>query len=73
MALYIAVGLPQPSMEEKRIPPPKVRFESLIRAAHIAKDILRERQQATSCLMQAIQMDGIDRSNFNSDRRRGST
>jgi len=58
--LYRDVGNPPNAVEEKRIPPTKVRFESLMRAATIAKDVLRERQQAISYYMLAMQIDGID-------------
>jgi len=58
--LYRDVGNPPNAVEEKRIPPTKVRFESLMRAATIAKDVLRERQQAISNYMLAMQIDGID-------------
>ena len=58
--LYQHVGDPSNDVVEKRIPPIKVRFESLMRAATIARDVLRERQQAVSCFMLAMHIDGID-------------
>lgn len=58
--LYSQVGNPHDSVEEKRIPPIKVRFESLMRAAHIAKDILRDNRQAVSYYEFAMHIDGID-------------
>jgi predicted TPR repeat methyltransferase len=58
--LYRDVGNPPDDVEEKRMPPTKVRFESLMRAAHIAKDILRDTRQAISCYMLAMHIDGID-------------
>lgn len=58
--LYQDVGDPPKDVEAKRIPPVKVRFESLMRAATIARDVLRERQQAVSCFMLAMHIDDID-------------
>ena len=58
--LYQTVGNPPDDVQEKRIPPIKIRFESLMRAAIIAKDVLRERKQAISCYMLAMHLDGID-------------
>ena len=58
--LYKDVGNPPDDVEEKRMPPINIRFESLMRAAIIAKDVLRERQQAISCYMLAMHLDGID-------------
>jgi tetratricopeptide (TPR) repeat protein len=60
MHLYGDVGNPPDDVEEKRIPPVKVRFESLMRAARIAKDILLDAQQAISWYMHSIHIDGID-------------
>eukprot|EP00986_Skeletonema_menzelii_P013897 scaffold8602_cov144-Skeletonema_menzelii.AAC.5 len=58
--LYQDVGNPPDNVEEKRMPPIKIRFESLMRGATIAKDVLRERQQAISCYMLAMHIDGLD-------------
>lgn len=58
--LYQDVGNPPNDVEKKRIPPGKVRFESLMRAATIARDVLRERQQAVSSFMLAMHIDDID-------------
>ena len=58
--LYQNVGNPPDDVQEKRIPPTKIRYESLMRAAIIAKDVLRERKQAISCYMLAMHLDGID-------------
>ena len=58
--LYRDVGNPHADVDEKRIPPAKVRFESLMRAAHMATDILRENQRAISYYLFAMHIDGID-------------
>ena len=63
LQLYHAVGQPDESeVEEKRLPPAKVRFESLTRAATIAKDILHDTNQSIKYLTLAIQLDGVEES-----------
>ena len=58
--LYINVGNPPDDVEEKRKPPTKVRFESLMRCAHISKHFLRDTRQAITCSMLAMHIDEID-------------
>ena len=60
IGLYHAVG--EPSLETKKnmIPPPKVRYESLIRAGTIAKDFLFDIEQGISYFLKAVVIDGID-------------
>jgi predicted TPR repeat methyltransferase len=58
--LYRDVGNPHADVDEKRIPPAKVRFESLMRAAHMATDILRDNRQAISYYLCAMHIDGVD-------------
>ena len=48
--LYHAVGKPSKDVLESRIPPPKIRFESLVRAGTIANDILHDNEKAVMCL-----------------------
>lgn len=58
--LYRDVGNPHADVDEKRIPPAKVRFGSLMRAAQMATDILRDNRKAISYYLFAMHIDGID-------------
>ncbi|KAL9183691.1 hypothetical protein ACHAXT_004547 [Thalassiosira profunda] len=58
--LYHAVGAPSSEVEEKRLPPAKVRFDALVRAASIAKDILRDTSRSIEYYSMAVRVDGID-------------
>lgn len=58
--LYHAVGQPSVHVTEKRRPPVKLRYESLIRAGTIAKDILHDKLQAIEYYNMAMKLDGID-------------
>lgn len=58
--LYQVVGEPPTDVMEHRIPPPSVRFQSLVRAGTIAKDILHDTDQAATFYMSALKLDDID-------------
>ena len=58
--LYLSVGKPSSHVTEKRLPPPKVRFESLTRVATIAKEVLHDNQASIRYYIMAIQLDGVE-------------
>ena len=58
--LYYAVGLPPPDVTGKRLPPANIRFESLVRAATIANDILFDSKKTISLYTLALELDGLD-------------
>jgi len=58
--LYLSVGKPSSHVIEKRLPPPKVRFESLTRVATIAKEVLHDNQASIRYYTMAIQLDGVE-------------
>jgi predicted TPR repeat methyltransferase len=60
IGLYRSVGQPSTEVEEQRLPPPKVRFESLVRAGTISRDALFDTKQAISCFISASEVEGID-------------
>jgi predicted TPR repeat methyltransferase len=60
--LYRSVGQPSAEVEKQRLPPPKVRFESLMRAATISRDALFDTRQAISYFLSAIAVEGVDNS-----------
>ncbi len=62
--LYHAVGQPYTQVTEKRRPPAKIRFASLVRAGTIAKDILHDKSQAIEYYSLALNLDGIDESSL---------
>ncbi|KAL3774600.1 hypothetical protein ACHAW5_001386 [Stephanodiscus triporus] len=62
LQLYRAVGQPSIQVKEERLPPKKIRFESLIRAGTIAKDILGDKFQAIEYYSMALNLDGIEES-----------
>lgn len=64
LRLYHAVGQPSVQVIEKRRPPIHLRYESLIRAATIAKDILHDKLQAIEYYNMAMNLDGIDNSSI---------
>lgn len=61
LQLYHAVGQPSSQHTTKeRLPPPRIRFESLFRAGIIARDILHDKSKAIKYFTLAINIDGID-------------
>ena len=58
--LYLSVGKPSSHVIEKRLPPPKVKFNSLIRAATIAKEVLHDNQASVRYYIMAIYLDGVE-------------
>lgn len=60
LQLYHSVGCPSQEVSEKRLPPPKIRFESLMRAGTIAKDILHDVDKAIFYYNLATRLDGIE-------------
>lgn len=62
--LYHAVGQPSTQVTEKRRPPPKIRFASLVRAGTIAKDIIHDKSQAIEYYSLALNLDGIEESSL---------
>ena len=58
--LYLSVGKPSSHVIEKRLPPPEVRFESLTRAATIAKEVLHDNQASVRYYIMAIYVDGVE-------------
>lgn len=63
LQLYRAVGQPSIQVKEERLPPTKIRFESLIRAGTIAKD-LGDKFQAIEYYSMALNLDGIEESSI---------
>jgi predicted TPR repeat methyltransferase len=64
LQLYHAVGQPSNQVTEKRLPPAKIRYESLIRAGTIAKDILHDKSLAIEYYSLAMNLDGIEESSL---------
>jgi predicted TPR repeat methyltransferase len=62
--LYHAVGQPSTQVPEKRLPPAKIRFESLVRAGTIVKDILHDKSKAIEYYSLALNLDGIEESSL---------
>ena len=60
MTLYFEVGQPSSHIIEERLPPAKVRFESLTRAGTIARDVLRDTDKFIQYYTMAIQIDGVE-------------
>ncbi|KAL7462762.1 hypothetical protein ACHAXS_003137 [Conticribra weissflogii] len=60
LQLYYSVGVPSPEVTENRLPPPKIRFESLMRAGTIAKDMLHDLDKAIFFYNLATRLDGLD-------------
>ena len=60
LQLYHAVGQPPLEVEEKRRPPPKIRYEALVRAGTIARDTLYHTRQAITSFLLAMGIEGID-------------
>jgi len=58
--LYLSVGKPSSHVIEKRLPPSKVKFESLTRAATIAKEVLHDNQASIRYYIMAIYLDGVE-------------
>jgi tetratricopeptide (TPR) repeat protein len=64
LQLYHAIGQPSNQITEKRLPPAKIRYESLIRAGTIAKDILHDKNLAIEYYSLALNLDGIEESSL---------
>lgn len=60
LRLYQSVGRPSSDVVESRLPPAKVRVESLVRAGAIAKDMLHDTRQAISLYLMAMSVDDIE-------------
>jgi predicted TPR repeat methyltransferase len=60
MELYHIVGNPPSQVDGNRLPPAKVRFESLVRAGTIAKDILYDATKAISFYIDALELNEIE-------------
>lgn len=60
LQLYRAVGQPSTDVTEKRVPTTQIKFDSLIRAGIIAKNIQRDKMQAIEYITLAMNLDGID-------------
>jgi len=59
--LYLSVGKPSShNVIRKRLPPSKVKFESLTRAATIAKEVLHDNQASIRYYIMAIHLDGVE-------------
>jgi hypothetical protein len=58
--LYHAVGKPSLEVDDKRLPPPKIRYESLVRAGTISRDSLFDTHQAILYFLLALGIEGID-------------
>ena len=58
--LYHDVGQPSIETDEKRVPPPRIRFESLMRAATLSRDVLFDTRKAIQYFLTAIGIEGLD-------------
>ncbi|CAJ1945265.1 unnamed protein product [Cylindrotheca closterium] len=58
--LYYTVGWPSQETLEDRLPPVKVRFDALVRAATIADEILQDTDTAVQLFIEALHLDGVD-------------
>ncbi|KAL3937610.1 MAG: hypothetical protein SGBAC_007319 [Bacillariaceae sp.] len=58
--LYHMVGRPTLETAEDRLPPIKVRFDALARAATIADEILQDTNMAMELFIEALHLDGAD-------------
>lgn len=60
IGLYHAVGEPPAAVDEKKVPPPKVRYGSLARAGTISRDTLFDTPKAITYFLQAMAVEGIE-------------
>eukprot|EP00980_Cylindrotheca_fusiformis_P003306 scaffold743_cov117-Cylindrotheca_fusiformis.AAC.25 len=62
--LYYTVGNPSTEVETSRLPPQHVRFDSLVRAGTLAKDVLHDSSMATLNFLAAFGVEGIEESSL---------
>lgn len=66
LQLYLGVGQPSSSAidTQKRLPPARIRFESLTRAGTIAKDLLHDTQASIKYYTLAMNLEGVEASSL---------